>query len=125
MKTHQIAESIWFPLAHKILPLIAFLIFAIPGVILIFFLKSHKVSGAENYGGVIILLGVPAGVFIKLVLYALKANQRLSFTDGCAEVFYSWMLYLHFVPVLGGMLAKWAEKKKAHVSPFVVKNEDN
>ena len=124
MKPHQIAESIWFALAHKLLPLLAFLVFAVPGFVLIAFLRGRKVSGAENYGGTIILLGLAAAFFIKVVLYTIKADKRLSFSDGCAVVFYSWLLYLHFVPILGAILSRWAEEKKARINPFIIPYEE-
>lgn len=124
MKPQQLAESIWFSLAHKFLPLLAFGLFAIPSVILIEFLRNKKISGAENYGGIIILFGIAAAIFVKVVLFTMRANERLSFVDACAEVFYSWMLYLHFIPVIGPIIEKWAEAKKRRINPFIIQNEE-
>ena len=124
MKLQQAAESVWFSLAHKLLPLTAFLVFAVPGGILIEFLRSKNISGAENYGGIIILLGIPAAVFVKFVLYVMRGNGGLSFMEASSEVFYSWMLYLHFIPIVGPILSRWAEARKARVNPFTAKNED-
>lgn len=124
MKPQQLAESIWFSLAHKFLPLLAFCLFAVPGAILIEFLRSKKISGAENYGGIIILFGIAAAIFVKVVLFTMKANKRLLFMDACAEVFYSWVMYLHFIPVIGPILGKWAEARKARINPFTIQNEN-
>lgn len=124
MKPHQIAESVWFSLAHKILPILAFLVFAVPGMVLIGFLRGRNVSGAENYGGVVVLLGLPAAFFIKLVLFNMSGDQGRSFGDACAEVFYSWILYLHFMPIIGTLLTRWAAAKRARRNPFVVRDKE-
>lgn len=124
MKAQQLAEFIWFSIAHKVLPLLAFFLFAVPGAFLIEFLRSKKISGAENYGGIIILVGIVAAIFVKVVLFTMRTNQRLSFMDACAEVFYSWILYLHFIPVIGPILEKWADARKARKNPFTIQNEN-
>ena len=117
---NNVGEDIWFDFAHKIFPVLVFIVFAFSGMFVIEFLKSHKVSNAENYGGVLILLAPLGWYYAKMVLYAMRADCTLTFWDACVSSYFSLILYLHFLPLIGSWLDNWARSKKEKINPFVV-----
>jgi hypothetical protein len=117
---NNIAEDIWFNAAHKIVPIVVLLAFAFSGMILIQFLKNHKVSNAENYGGILIVLAPLGWYYSKTVLYIMQADDKLTFWDACVSAYFSLILYLHFIPLIGPMLRVWAQNKKEKKNPFVL-----
>ena len=124
-QSYSLAEAAWFSLAQKIIPLIVFVAGFIPILLLIGFLKDHKIKGVENIGGILILFTFIAAFYSKMVLFKLKEDGRLSIRDACAHVFYSWLIYFQFLPVIGTGLSNWARRKERNRNPFVVENENN
>jgi hypothetical protein len=115
----KLAEATWFSLAHQIVPPFVLLVGAVLCMGAIELLGGYKLRTAQNVGGVIMLGFVVLMVYSKAVLGVLEERPSDSVSDACASVFYSWTIYLQFIPMIGPLLAKRKLKFEAYRNPFV------
>ena len=120
----KLAETVWFALAQKTFPFVIFVLGSASGCFVISILKDNKVKGAENIGGILILVTLIGTFYSIMVLVKLKDDKTLSILDACAHVFYSWLIYFQFLPVVGTWLSKWAKQKARKQNPFVAQSEN-
>lgn len=121
----KLPERIWFPLAHKILPLL--MVFAGVGVCLLvieFLAPATSERTAQNVGGVIVLGSLVAAFFAKCVLHSLQDKPTYSVGDAIAEVFYSWLTLLHGFPLFGDYLRKRTLRRESQRNPFTTPESD-